>query len=102
MKGLAALLIESTEAAARLDQGEWFWNHLVEHLGAIDQDLMERLLTATPVHAGRRLEEMEAARDLLIEVGVPATMTEATVALLRRFTEGATAEAEPGTDDFSD
>jgi hypothetical protein len=28
---------------------------------------------------------MEAARDLLIEVGVPATMTEATIALLRRF-----------------
>jgi 3-hydroxyisobutyrate dehydrogenase-like beta-hydroxyacid dehydrogenase len=102
MKGLAALLIESTEAAARFNQGEWFWNHLVDQLGAIDQDLMERLLYATPVHAGRRLEEMEAARDLLVEVGVPATMTEATIALLRRFTEGGTAQAVPGTDEFSD
>lgn len=85
MKGLAGLLIESTEAAARYNQDQWFWNHLVEQLGAIDQDLMERLLYATPAHAGRRLEEMEAARDLLIEAGVPATMTEATIALLRRF-----------------
>jgi 3-hydroxyisobutyrate dehydrogenase-like beta-hydroxyacid dehydrogenase len=85
MKGLAALLIESTAAADRYHQGQWFWNHLVEQLGAIDQDLMERLLYATPAHAGRRLEEMEAARDLLIEAGVPATMTEATIALLRRL-----------------
>jgi 3-hydroxyisobutyrate dehydrogenase-like beta-hydroxyacid dehydrogenase len=102
MKGLAGLLIESTEAAARYNQGEWFWNHLVDQLGAIDQDLMERLVDATPVHAGRRLEEMEAARDLLIEAGVPATMTEATIALLRRFIEGGTTQAGPETDESSD
>jgi 3-hydroxyisobutyrate dehydrogenase-like beta-hydroxyacid dehydrogenase len=84
MKGLAALLIESTEAAERYGQGDWFWNHLVEQFGAIDEALLQRLRGATSTHAGRRVEEMEAARELLTELGVPATMTEATIAQLRR------------------
>ncbi len=85
MKGLAALLIESTEAATRYGQGEWFWNHLVDQLGSIDETLMERLLVATASHAPRRLEEMEAARSLLTELGVPPFMTNATITHLRRL-----------------
>jgi 3-hydroxyisobutyrate dehydrogenase-like beta-hydroxyacid dehydrogenase len=87
MKGLAALLIESTQAATRYGQIEWFWNHLVDQLGSIDEALMERLLSATPLHAGRRLEEMEAARDLLTELGLPATMTGAVITQLHRLRE---------------
>jgi 3-hydroxyisobutyrate dehydrogenase-like beta-hydroxyacid dehydrogenase len=87
MKGLAALLIESTEAATHYGQGEWFWNHLVDQLGSIDEALMERLLSATAIHAPRRLEEMEAARDLLTELGVPPFMTNATITHLRRLLE---------------
>jgi hypothetical protein len=48
---------------------------------------MERLLFATATHAGRRLEEMEAARDLLAELGVPATMTGAVIDQYRRLLE---------------
>ena len=84
MKGLAALLIESTEAAERFGVGDWFWDHLVEQFGAMDEALLRRLRLATFTHAGRRIEEMEAARELLIELGVPPTMTEATIAQLRR------------------
>jgi 3-hydroxyisobutyrate dehydrogenase-like beta-hydroxyacid dehydrogenase len=87
MKGLAALLIESTEAAARYGQADWFWNHLVDQLSSIDEVWMERLLFATGSHAGRRLEEMEAARDLLTELGVPATMTGAVIDQYRRLLE---------------
>jgi 3-hydroxyisobutyrate dehydrogenase-like beta-hydroxyacid dehydrogenase len=87
MKGIAALLIESTEAATRYGQGEWFWNHLVGQLGSIDEDLMKRLLFATAIHAPRRLEEMEAARDLLTELGVPPLMTNATITHLSRILE---------------
>jgi 3-hydroxyisobutyrate dehydrogenase-like beta-hydroxyacid dehydrogenase len=87
MKGLAALLIESTEAATRYGQIEWFWSHLVDQLGSIDEAWMERLLFATPLHARRRLEEMEAARDLLTELGIPATMTEAVITQFRRLLE---------------
>ena len=88
MKGLAALLIESTEAANRYGEGEWFWNHLVNQLGSMDEAMMERLLFATAIHAPRRVEEMEAARDLLTDLGLPATMTSATLAHLDRLLEG--------------
>jgi 3-hydroxyisobutyrate dehydrogenase-like beta-hydroxyacid dehydrogenase len=87
MKGLAALLIESTEAAERYGVGDWFWNHLVEQFGAIDEAFLRRLRLATSTHAGRRVEEMEAARELLMELGVPTTMTEGTIAWLQRLTE---------------
>ena len=87
VKGLAALLIESTEAAARYGQADWFWSHLVDQLGSIDEVWMERLLFATATHAGRRLEEMEAARDLLAELGVPAIMTGAVIDQYRRLLE---------------
>ncbi|MGH8957127.1 MAG: DUF1932 domain-containing protein [Acidimicrobiia bacterium] len=102
MKGLAALLIESTDAATRYGQGDWFWNHLVEQFGAIDEELMKRLVSATPAHAPRRLEEMEAARDLLIELGVPATMTSATLALLHRLMEDRTPQTISGVDQVPD
>jgi hypothetical protein len=36
-------------------------------------------------HAPRRIEEMEAAEQLLVELGVEPTMTRATVASLRRL-----------------
>jgi 3-hydroxyisobutyrate dehydrogenase-like beta-hydroxyacid dehydrogenase len=93
MKGLAALLIESTEAATRYGQADWFWSHLVDQLGSIDEVWMERLLFGTASHVGRRIEEMEAARDLLTELGVPATMTGAVIEQLIRLRQG---EARPG------
>ena len=99
MKGLAALLVESTEAASRYGQGEWFWSHLIGQLGALDQDLMKRLRDGTALHAVRRLEEMEAARDLLIELGVPPTMTTATVAFLHRLSEEAVPQKATAVDD---
>ncbi len=85
MKGLSALLIESTEAAIAYGQAEWFWNHLVDQLTSIDEALLKRLRWGPATHAERRLEEMEAALSLLTELGVPATMTTATIAQLRRL-----------------
>jgi 3-hydroxyisobutyrate dehydrogenase-like beta-hydroxyacid dehydrogenase len=98
MKGLAALLIESTEAAARYGQAEWFWGHLVDQLGSIDEVWMERLLLATASHAGRRLGEMEAARDLLIELGVPATLTGAVIDQYRGILEQGMPDVRPRPD----
>lgn len=95
MKGLAALLIESTEAAARYGQGDWFWSHLVDQFGSIDEVWMDRLISGTGSHVGRRIEEMEAARDLLTDLGVPATMTGAVIEQFRRLRQR---EAGPGSD----
>lgn len=86
-KGLAALVGESHEAATRHGQAEWFWGHLVDQLGSIDEALLLRFLHGTGPHAERRLAEMEAARDMLVELGVEPTMTRAVVERLRRVAD---------------
>jgi hypothetical protein len=48
---------------------------------------MERLLLDTEPHAERRLEEMSAAKEMLHGLGVPADMTEGTIARLHRLVE---------------
>lgn len=92
MKGIAALLIESMQAAEAHGESGWVWGHLVDQLTSIDVALMERLLFDTISHAERRLEEMTAAQEMLRGLGVPAEMTAATVARLRRLAE----EGMPG------
>jgi 3-hydroxyisobutyrate dehydrogenase-like beta-hydroxyacid dehydrogenase len=85
MKGLAALLIESMEAAEQAGEGEWLWGHLIAELTSLDAAMLRRLrLDATP-HAGRRLDEMKAAQDLLLGLGVTAHMTTATIEHLERI-----------------
>jgi 3-hydroxyisobutyrate dehydrogenase-like beta-hydroxyacid dehydrogenase len=85
MKGLAAILIESMEAAGNAGRSEWFWGHIVDELTTLDEAMLRRLLHDTAPHAGRRVDEMEAARDLLVDLGVSPTMTTATIAHLQRL-----------------
>ena len=92
MKGLAALLIESMEAAERDGKSAWLWDHLEAELTSLDPAMLRRLLLETAPHAPRRLEEMTAARELLVESGSPALMTTATIAHLERLI----AEGMPG------
>lgn len=87
MKGLAALLIESMSASSRLGKADWLWGHLVDELTSMDVAMMERLLFDTAPHATRRVEEMEAAREMLRALGAPGEMTESTLAWLRRLEE---------------
>jgi 3-hydroxyisobutyrate dehydrogenase-like beta-hydroxyacid dehydrogenase len=85
MKGLAALLIESMEAAEHAGESDWLWAHLVAELTSIDTAMLQRLRLDTAPHAGRRLDEMKAAQDLLVELGVTAHMTRATIEHLERL-----------------
>lgn len=85
MKGLAALLMESMEAAQLAGRGEWLWDHLVAELSTVDAALLRRFLLDTVPHAERRLDEMKAAQELLVELGMPAYMTTATMAHLERL-----------------
>jgi 3-hydroxyisobutyrate dehydrogenase-like beta-hydroxyacid dehydrogenase len=87
MKGVAAVLIESMDAADEAGKIEWFWGHIVEALAGLDESMLRRLVFDTAPHARRRIDEMEAARDLLVDLGISPTMTTATVAHLRRLAE---------------
>ena len=87
MKGLAAVLIESLRAAEAAGLAGETWENLVAQLGAIDEPMVRRLVAGTGVHARRRLHEMEAAVELLTEVGVDPVMTRSTVAHLRRLVD---------------
>jgi 3-hydroxyisobutyrate dehydrogenase-like beta-hydroxyacid dehydrogenase len=83
MKGLAALLVESLQAAEAAGLAGETWDNLVAQLSAADEALVRRLVEGTARHASRRVEEMEATAALLAELGIDSTMTDATTQVLR-------------------
>ncbi|WP_435108450.1 DUF1932 domain-containing protein [Nocardiopsis synnemataformans] len=85
MKGLAALIIESLDAAGAAGAEEEIRDQIAAELGENGRDLVGRLVEGTRQHAGRRVHEMEAAADYLTELGVERPVTEATLAHLRRL-----------------
>ena len=84
MKGLAASATESMQAAEAAGCAEW----MERELGAvIGKPLLERLLEGSRTHAARRVDEMEAARDLLLELGVEPRIATASMSLLAGLAE---------------
>jgi 3-hydroxyisobutyrate dehydrogenase-like beta-hydroxyacid dehydrogenase len=79
MKGLAATAIESLAAAEAAGRAEWLEREISEVIG---RPLLERLLEGSRKHAARRVDEMEAARDLLLELGIEPRIAAASAALL--------------------
>ena len=89
IKGLAALLIEAMHAADAAGFAGETWQNLVDQFAAADGPFLRRMVEGTAPHAVRRLHEMEAAAELLADLGVDPVMTRATVEHLRRVpTEG--------------
>jgi 3-hydroxyisobutyrate dehydrogenase-like beta-hydroxyacid dehydrogenase len=79
VKGLAASAIESLRGAEAAGHADWLRRELATVIG---EPLLERLLAGSRVHAARRVDEMEAARDLLLELGVEPRIASASAALL--------------------
>jgi 3-hydroxyisobutyrate dehydrogenase-like beta-hydroxyacid dehydrogenase len=79
MKGLAASALESLAAAEIAGHADWLRGELAAVIG---EPLLERLVTGSRAHAARRVYEMEAARELLLELGIPPRIAEASAALL--------------------
>jgi hypothetical protein len=79
MKGLAASAIESHAAAVAAGHGEWLDGQIA---GVIGRPLLERLLEGSNQHAARRVDEMEAAKALLLELGVEPLIADASARLL--------------------
>jgi hypothetical protein len=62
-------------------------------LGPGGAALVDRLITGSALHAVRRVDEMEAVRGQLAELGVRADVCEATLTWLRALAAG---EPPPG------
>jgi 3-hydroxyisobutyrate dehydrogenase-like beta-hydroxyacid dehydrogenase len=84
MKGLAAILIEALEAGHAAGLQDWLWDHVTAEIVGGEEAFLRRLVEGTGPHAERRLHEMEAARELLEELGVESGMTAGTVGSLSR------------------
>jgi 3-hydroxyisobutyrate dehydrogenase-like beta-hydroxyacid dehydrogenase len=79
MKGLAASAVESMRAAEVTGCAEWLADEIANVIG---RSLLERLLEGSRKHADRRVVEMEAASDLLLELGVEPRIAKACASLL--------------------
>jgi 3-hydroxyisobutyrate dehydrogenase-like beta-hydroxyacid dehydrogenase len=85
MKGVATAAVESLAAAERAGERAWLYDELVE---VVDASLLDRFVEGSHTHAVRRTEEMEAAADLLRELGVAPHMAAASAAVLSDLARG--------------
>jgi 3-hydroxyisobutyrate dehydrogenase-like beta-hydroxyacid dehydrogenase len=74
MKGLAASALESVAASKARGADEWLRRELEDVIG---EQLLDRLLSGSVMHAERRLDEMEAAAAYLAELGVEPRVSRA-------------------------
>jgi 3-hydroxyisobutyrate dehydrogenase-like beta-hydroxyacid dehydrogenase len=87
-KGMAAAVIEALDAARAAGDEPWLREHIAAELTAADAGTIERIIDGTRRHAVRRAAEMEAAADMLTELGVPPAMADASRALHERLAQG--------------
>ena len=79
MKGLAASAVESLQAAEAIGHDGLAREEIAAVIG---EPFLERLVEGSRRHAVRRVDEMEAARDLLLELGVEPRIASASASLL--------------------
>ena len=84
MKGLAASVLESVEAARRRGAEDWLRGEIADVIGV---QLLQRLLSGSVSHAERRLDEMDTAAAYLGELGVEPRVTEAAVGWLGQLAD---------------
>jgi 3-hydroxyisobutyrate dehydrogenase-like beta-hydroxyacid dehydrogenase len=69
-KGLAAAVVEALTAAEAVGCEEWLRANISDELAGFDGTTIGRLVDGTRKHARRRADEMTAATEQLIELGV--------------------------------
>ena len=87
VKGISALVIESLRAAQQAGMADWFRDYLIDVLTGIDKEFVIRLVNGTRQHSERRIHEMEAAAELLRQLGEPPLTTDATRQVLASVPE---------------
>jgi 3-hydroxyisobutyrate dehydrogenase-like beta-hydroxyacid dehydrogenase len=84
-KGMAGAIVEALEAARAVGHEQWLREHIADELTEADARSVERIVDGTARHAVRRTAEMEAAAEMLTELGVPPVMADASRALHERL-----------------
>ena len=92
MKGFGSVVVEALEAARLAGLEEWMASQIQDVLKAPGE--ATRFDAGTRKHAVRRLHEMEASLEVLTELGAPTTLTQATVANLRRLAHDERSKSE--------
>ena len=83
MKGQAAAIGEALAAAERLGCEEWLYGDIEGTLTRADGRLLRRLVEGSRTHAARRVDEMQAAVEMLEELDVEPRVSAASEAWLR-------------------
>lgn len=96
-KGMAAAVVEALEAARAAGHEQWLREHIAAELTAADADTVQRIIDGTCRHALRRTAEMEAAADMLTELGVRPVIADASRALHERLAQGASQDTSGAT-----
>ena len=86
-KGLAAAVTEALRAGRAAGCEEWLRGNIAGELAAAGPGTLDRLEEGSVVHAVRRADEMSAAAQLLAELGIPARVTEASLAWLTQLAQ---------------
>ncbi|MFY9846161.1 MAG: DUF1932 domain-containing protein, partial [Trebonia sp.] len=76
-KGMAASIVEALEAARAAGCEPWLREHIAGELAKADGATVDRIVSGTRQHAVRRGAEMEAAAEMLTELGVQPLMADA-------------------------
>ena len=87
-KGLAAAVVEALAAADKAGCGDWLRGHIAAELAGFDEHTIDRLVDGTHAHARRRADEMAAATEQLVELGVPPRIAGAARDLLIALRDG--------------
>jgi 3-hydroxyisobutyrate dehydrogenase-like beta-hydroxyacid dehydrogenase len=85
MKGLAAAATEALAAARAAGCEPWLRDDITATLTDADAALLTRLLEGSVTHARRRVDEMEAAAELLRSLGVEPRVAEAAAGWLHEL-----------------
>jgi 3-hydroxyisobutyrate dehydrogenase-like beta-hydroxyacid dehydrogenase len=93
-KGMAASIVEALEAARAAGCEPWLREHIAEELTKADASTLDRIVAGTRQHAVRRGAEMEAAAEMLTELGVQPLMADASRALHERLAAEAGQDAQ--------
>jgi len=84
-KGLAAAVTESLRAGQAAGCADWLRDDIAQVLAEASAATVDRLEQGSVRHARRRADEMEAACDLLDDLGVPARIARASQAWLEQL-----------------